>query len=63
MAAPNWGVAMLSLFRRFARDAGGATAIEYGLIAFLIAIAAVFSLRFVGGRVANTMTLVSNALG
>lgn len=54
---------MLSLFRRFARDADGATAIEYGLIAFLIAIAAVFSLRFVGGRVANTMTLVSNALG
>ena len=39
---------MLSLFRRLARDVGGASAVECTLIVSLIAVAAIASMRSVG---------------
>lgn len=54
---------MLSLYRKLARNTDGATAIEYTLIASLIAVAAIVAMRGVGTRVTNTLNKVSNALG
>jgi pilus assembly protein Flp/PilA len=52
---------MLKL-RRMIRDNKGATAIEYGLIAALIAIAAITAMRSVGTKVTSTFTNVSSNL-
>jgi pilus assembly protein Flp/PilA len=43
-------------------DGEGATAIEYGLIAALIAVAAIGALRSVGTKLDSTFTNASNAL-
>lgn len=40
----------------------GATAIEYGLIAALIAVACIGAMQSVGGALSNTFNNVSNAL-
>jgi pilus assembly protein Flp/PilA len=53
---------MLSLFRQLARDVGGATAVEYTLIVSLIAVAAIASMRSVGGKVSNILGNVGNSL-
>ena len=53
---------MLSIFRRLAKNQKGATAIEYTLIASLIAVAAIASMRTVGGKVTNVLSNVSNAM-
>jgi pilus assembly protein Flp/PilA len=53
---------MLSIFRKFAGDEGGATAIEYTLIASLIAVAAITSMRTVGGKITNVLSNVANAM-
>ena len=53
---------MLSLFRRLARDVSGATAIEYTLIASLIAVAAIASMRTVGNKVNNVLNTAANAM-
>ena len=53
---------MLSIFRRLAMDERGATAIEYTLIASLIAVAAIASMRSVGGKVSNVLSNVSNVM-
>ena len=53
---------MLSLFRRLAREVRGATAVEYTLIASLIAVAAIASMRSVGGKVSNVLGNVGNAM-
>jgi pilus assembly protein Flp/PilA len=47
---------------RFLRDSRAATAIEYGLIAALIAIAAIATMRTLGSRLSFTFTNVSNNL-
>ena len=47
---------------RMWRDLKGATAIEYGLIAALIAVAAVGTMGTVGNKLKNTFTNVSNNL-
>ena len=44
------------------RNERGATAIEYTLIASLIAVAAIASMRTVGGKVSNVLGNVSNAM-
>ena len=44
---------------RFARDLRGATAIEYGLIAALIAIAAITGMSSLGKKVGNTFSNVT----
>ena len=49
-------------FRKMLKDSKGATAIEYGLIAALIAVAAITAMRGVGGSVSSTFTNVSTAM-
>ncbi len=53
---------MLSFVRRLMKDNGGATAVEYTLIASLIAVAAIASMRTVGGKITNVLGNVSNTL-
>jgi pilus assembly protein Flp/PilA len=53
---------MLSIFRRLAKDQRGATAIEYTLIASLIAVAAIASMRSVGNKVSHVLNNVSGAM-
>jgi pilus assembly protein Flp/PilA len=43
-----------SLARRFAGDARGATSIEYGLIAVLIAVGAIGAMQALGGGVGGS---------
>jgi pilus assembly protein Flp/PilA len=47
---------------RLLEDRSGVTAIEYGLIAALIAVAAVTVMGTVGTNLTNTFTTVSNSL-
>jgi pilus assembly protein Flp/PilA len=45
---------------KFFRDNKAATAIEYGLIAALIAVAAISAMRSLGSKVSNTFNTVSS---
>ncbi|MGC6330090.1 Flp family type IVb pilin [Rhizorhabdus sp. FW153] len=45
---------------KLARDNRGATAIEYGLIAALIAVAAITAMSALGNQLTTTFTNVSN---
>lgn len=54
---------MRTLFNRFMREESGATAIEYGLIAALIAVAIVAVLLTLGPRLATVFQTVSTNLG
>jgi pilus assembly protein Flp/PilA len=56
-------ITMLSIFRRLMKNEKGATAIEYTLIASLIAVAAITAMSTVGGKVNNVLANVSNAMG
>jgi pilus assembly protein Flp/PilA len=47
------------LARRFAQDTGGATAIEYGLIAAMTCIIAVVGMTALGGGVAQVWTSIA----
>jgi pilus assembly protein Flp/PilA len=47
---------------RFAADETAATAIEYGLIAGLIAVVIISSVKTLGDRVANKFNAVANNL-
>jgi pilus assembly protein Flp/PilA len=47
---------------RFIRDESGVTAIEYALIASLIAVAIISAVSTVGGKVSTVFTEVGNAL-
>lgn len=53
---------MLTLFKRFAKDETAATAIEYGLIASLIAVAAITAMTTVGSKLKSTFSNVSSKL-
>jgi pilus assembly protein Flp/PilA len=53
---------MTKFFSRFAKDESGATAIEYGLIAALIALVLVSALGVLGGKVEGTFQNVGNAM-
>jgi pilus assembly protein Flp/PilA len=53
---------MKSLFSRFAKDESGATAIEYGLIAALVAVAIITALTTMGDSLKNTFNFVGNSL-
>jgi len=55
-------IKMLSIFRRLMKNENGATAIEYTLIASLIAVAAITAMKTVGGKVNNTLNTVGNSL-
>jgi pilus assembly protein Flp/PilA len=54
---------MTNLMNRFARDESGATAIEYGLIAALVAVACIGAWRALGGRLVAYFNLISSTLG
>jgi len=50
------------IFAKFIKDDSGATAIEYGLIAALVSVAAIAALTSLGGSLTNIFTVVDNAL-
>ena len=52
----------VSAIRRFLKDESGATAIEYGLIAALIAVAVIGGVSAVGGSANQTFTTISTSL-
>ena len=52
----------MSLMKRFAKDESGATAIEYGLIAALIAVAIIAGLRMVSTSLNANFTAISTNL-
>lgn len=52
----------MNLFSRFVRDESGATAIEYGLIAALIAVVIITAVTTVGTNLSGTFGKVSTAL-
>jgi pilus assembly protein Flp/PilA len=47
---------------RFVKDESGATAIEYGLIAALIAVGIIVAARALGTQISDTFNNVSNAM-
>jgi len=53
---------MFFKFRRFLKDKSGATAIEYGLIAALVSVAAVVALTQLGSSLNQMFTKVSSEL-
>jgi pilus assembly protein Flp/PilA len=53
---------MTNLFARFAKDESGATAIEYGLIAALIAVAIITAATQLGTDIAALFTGISGKL-
>lgn len=53
---------MTNLFNRFVKDEDGATAIEYGLIAALIAVAIITAVGTLGDRLEAAFTTVNDEL-
>jgi pilus assembly protein Flp/PilA len=52
----------MNLISRFVRDESGATAIEYGLIAALIAVVIITGVKAVGTNLSTTFTTISGNL-
>lgn len=52
----------MTFLNKLARDEAGATAIEYGLIAALIAIAAIAAMQGIGGQLRSTFSTTSSAM-
>ncbi len=52
----------MKLVRKFIRDESGVTAIEYALIASLIAVVIIGAVSLVGTKVTNTFTAIGSAL-
>ena len=52
----------MAKFLKLIRNSKGATAIEYGLIAALIAVAAIAAMQNIGSALGTTFTNVSNSL-
>jgi pilus assembly protein Flp/PilA len=53
---------MNNLFTRFVRDESGATAIEYGLIAALIAVVIIGTLQTIGTNLSTKLNSVATSL-
>ena len=53
---------MRHLFRRFINDQSGVTAIEYGLIASLIAVATIAAVSTLGTNLTTVFTQVAGSL-
>ena len=53
---------MLSIFRRLMKSEKGATAIEYTLIASLIAVAAIVAMQNVGTKVNGVLSNVASTM-
>jgi pilus assembly protein Flp/PilA len=52
----------MNLFARFVKDESGATAIEYGLIAALIAVGIITAATTLGTEISNTFDKVSTEM-
>lgn len=52
----------MKFFNKLIRDEQGATAIEYGLIAALIAVAAITAMQSLGNQLDSTFTGVADCL-
>jgi pilus assembly protein Flp/PilA len=53
---------MTRFITRFARDESGATAIEYGLIAALIAVVIISAVKGLGNRVTGTFSRLEDGM-
>lgn len=53
---------MTNVFKRFVKDESGATAIEYGLIAALIAVVCIGAWTTIGGNLKTVFTEVGDKL-
>lgn len=53
---------MFKLFRRLLTDETGATAIEYGLIAALISVAAIVAMQTLGGSLSDMFDFIAGKL-
>lgn len=53
---------MFAIFKRFIREDDGATAIEYGLIAALVSVAAITALSTMGDSLGELFTTVSTSI-
>jgi pilus assembly protein Flp/PilA len=53
---------MIKIVRNFLTDESGATAIEYGLIAGLVSVAAIFALTQLGTSLQNIFGVVQTSL-
>ena len=53
---------MYATLKHLLRDESGATAIEYGLIAGLVSVAAIAALTQLGGSLVDIFTVVSDSL-
>jgi len=62
MSAGSQSYGRPSVFSRFLRNQAGATAIEYGLIAALIAVVVIGAVQAVGTKLSTTFTTVSGKL-
>jgi pilus assembly protein Flp/PilA len=54
---------MKRILTRFAQDKSGVTAIEYGLIAALVAVVIITAVTTMGGNLKSTFDSVATALG
>ena len=52
----------MKVIKKLFKNEDGATAIEYGLIAAIIAVAAITAMGSLGNNLSNTFTEVSNSL-
>jgi pilus assembly protein Flp/PilA len=52
----------MQFFKRMVRDNAGATAIEYGLIAALIAVAAISAMQGLGSQLKTTFNTTSSSM-
>ena len=52
----------MHILKRFLNDKAGATAIEYGLIAALVAVVIITGITAVGTKLSTTLTNVSTSL-
>ncbi|OYX65486.1 MAG: pilin [Sphingomonadales bacterium 32-64-17] len=52
----------MTFFNKIARDEAGATAIEYGLIAALIAVAAITAMGALGNQLSTTFNKVKTEM-
>jgi pilus assembly protein Flp/PilA len=57
-----FGGKIMAIFKKIFADEAGATAIEYGLIAALIAVAAITAMQGLGNELKETFTTVSTSL-
>ena len=53
---------MSNLMKRFAKDESGATAIEYGMIAALIAVVIITALGSIGGKLKTAFETIDTKL-